>query len=97
MMSRFSSAVESGAKQRQAAYDRGDVTTTVVYDMVPESRAIVLAFDEITTEVDDFCRFGDLLTLATPQDLVALRRWSIGQFVRQVDGGAPSPWNGPLD
>lgn len=97
MLTQFGAAVESGAQQREAAYARGDTTTTLEYQVVPESRDVVAAFLEIMTEVDDFCRSGELLTLATPEDLLALRRWSVTEFIRQLDGEAPTPWEGPLD
>jgi hypothetical protein len=48
-------------------------------------------------EADEFCREGDLLTLATPADQVAFRRWFLGEFVEQLGGGAPTPWPGPIE
>jgi hypothetical protein len=42
---------------------------------------------------DDFCRQGEhLLTLASPDDVVAYRRWFLDEFVRQVEGEPPRPW-----
>lgn len=44
-------------------------------------------------EADDYCREGrHLLTLATPPDLVAYRRWYLQQFMDQPSGSAPAPW-----
>jgi len=33
-----------------------------------------------------------LLTLATPTDCVAYRRWYLGQVITQLQGAAPIPW-----
>ncbi|WP_337060235.1 SpoIIE family protein phosphatase [Kineococcus sp. G2] len=47
-------------------------------------------------EADAFCRAErHLLTLPVPQEVVAYRRWLLGEFVHQVDGGAPRPWRAP--
>jgi hypothetical protein len=51
-------------------------------DAARELRAL---FDE----ADEFCRRGDLLTLATPPEYVALRQWFLDEIVRQFDGQAP--------
>jgi len=50
----------------------------------------------VLDEADEFCREGQLLTLATPPDLVAYRRWYLDNFVVQSAGGSPCPWSGPL-
>jgi hypothetical protein len=43
-------------------------------------------------EADEFCRSGDLLTLATPDDIVTFRRWFLGEFERQLLGELPVAW-----
>lgn len=43
-------------------------------------------------EADDYCRRGELLTLATSPELVAFRNWYLGQVVEQIDGRPPTPW-----
>jgi hypothetical protein len=55
------------------------------------------AIGQMLDEADEYCREGrHLLTLATPPDLVAYRRWYLQQFVDQIAGSAPTPWEGPL-
>jgi hypothetical protein len=49
---------------------------------------------DMLDEADAFCRGGDLLMLATPDDQVAFRRWFLAEFVTQLGGGAPTPWPG---
>ncbi|MCW2716133.1 MAG: hypothetical protein JWN88_3180 [Frankiales bacterium] len=50
----------------------------------------------VLEEADEFCRQGQLLTLATPPELVAYRQWYLDNFVTQCAGGDPIPWSGPL-
>jgi hypothetical protein len=51
------------------------------------------AFGDLMDEADDYCREGrHLLTLATPPDLIAYRRWFLGQFIDQSAGALPRPW-----
>lgn len=47
---------------------------------------------QLLDETDDYCRSGALLTLATPPESAAYRRWVFGEFIRQVAGEEPQPW-----
>jgi hypothetical protein len=48
---------------------------------------------ELLDAADDFCRSGDLLTLAAPPQVVAWRHWWRDQVVSQIhDGAEPRPW-----
>jgi hypothetical protein len=46
----------------------------------------------ILAEADEFCRRGELLTLAPPPDFVEFRDWFLGEIVRQLGGCNPAPW-----
>ncbi|MBI2705599.1 MAG: STAS domain-containing protein [Actinobacteria bacterium] len=49
-------------------------------------------------EADQYCRQGEhLLTLETPPESLLYRRWVFGEFVRQVAGEPPLPWDDYLD
>lgn len=48
-------------------------------------------------EADEFCRRGDLLTLAAPPILRQLREWYLGQVRAQLSGDPATPWPGPFD
>lgn len=51
---------------------------------------------ELLDELDEYCRKGDhLLTLATPPEAIAYRRWFLGQFTTQLAGAAPERWGEP--
>ena len=43
-------------------------------------------------ETDAWCDRGELLTLASPPDQRALRRWFFGEIERQTDGDEPISW-----
>ncbi len=62
--------------------------------LVPASAAgAATALGAMLDEADEYCREGKhLLTLATPPDLVAYRRWYLDEFVRQAAGQPPTPW-----
>ena len=47
------------------------------------------ALSGLLVEADDFCREGDLITVAMPPDCRAFREWFLGEFVRQIAGSAP--------
>lgn len=69
---------------------RIDVHYEVPADVAEAAVELGAALDE----VDDYCRTGDLLTLVTPPEALAFRRWLLGEFVAQVrDGAAPTPWS----
>jgi len=74
------------------AMERGDPLVDMEIEIPPSARAAALEMLATLTEADEFCRRGDLLTLASPPDLVAFREWFLGEVVRQIDGSSPSPW-----
>jgi hypothetical protein len=75
-----------------AALARGDQSIDLVFQVPPQVREACLHLGALLDEADEYCRAGDLLTLATPDQARALREWYLGQFVAQIDGEAPTPW-----
>lgn len=71
--------------------DRCDVELVV-------PRAVADACTELGAlldEVDDYCRRGgDLLTLASPPEIVAYRAWLLAEISGQIAGAPPTPWPG---
>lgn len=66
-----------------------DLTYTVPPGVADASDRLGNAMDA----ADEYCRAGDhLLSLATPPDALAFRRWFLGQFTSQVQGAEPVPW-----
>jgi anti-anti-sigma factor len=70
--------------------DEMDLVFSVPSSVAAASRELALMLDRM----DQFCREGeDLLSLATPPDLAAFRRWFLAEFTRQIDDGhEPLSW-----
>lgn len=84
----FGSYADSTRAEMCAAVERGDDEITLVFEVPPEAAAAAVRLGEVFDEVDAFCRAGEeLLSLATPPELVSFRRWFLGEFVRQIDQG----------
>jgi hypothetical protein len=62
------------------------------YPLDGRSRGLAMQFARVMEKVDDYSRTEDLVTLQAPDDLYALRRWSVEEYVRQYDGLPPRPW-----
>jgi hypothetical protein len=88
----YSADLEGPQRLLEEAYQRGDPTVDLVYPAVKETRAIIVGYATLMEQVDEYCRLGDLLTLAATPDILALRRWTIEEFVRQYDGLPPRCW-----
>lgn len=74
--------------------DRIDLVLAVPSEMKRHIRDAV----PVLLEVEQYCREGELLTLAMSADLGAFWRWYLGEIVRQLDGEAPIEWNpGPVE
>lgn len=65
-----------------------DLSFTVPSAMGPAVAELGGLFDE----ADAYCRAGELLTLATPPEALAFRRWFFGQIVDQSAGAQPTSW-----
>ena len=90
---RFGSFSEGPRQAMQAARERGEETIDLHYEVPPAVAAAVRQVGELLDEADEFCRSGDLLTLATQPEGLAFRRWYLEEFQRQIDGLPPRPWS----
>lgn len=77
-----------------AAVARGDpVVREIVYTVPTAAVDVVRWMTRVLEEADEFCRAGQhLLTLAAEPDVIAYRRWTLGEFERQMAGEPPMPW-----
>ncbi|HUR22648.1 MAG TPA: hypothetical protein VMZ73_02130 [Acidimicrobiales bacterium] len=90
---RFGSFSEGPRQAMQAALERGDQTIDLHYQVPPAVATAVRQLGDLLDEADEFCRSGDLLTLATAPEGLAFRHWYLEEFERQVDGLPPRPWS----
>lgn len=87
--------VNTAADQRldDAIDARAEVIADHVLQVPPEAGPAARALEAVLDEADAYCRDGaHLLTLATPPDCLAYRRWYLGQVVGQLTGEPPVPW-----
>jgi hypothetical protein len=78
--------------QIDRAREQGDASIDLLVVLPFEGRELALELKRLFDDADDFCRSGDLLTLAEPDDVRAFRDWYLDQYVEQLDGAAPTPW-----
>lgn len=89
----YAAAVSTADQEREAALERGDAEIDLCYDVPPQAREASKHLDDMLREADEYCRRGQhLLTLASPPDAVAFRKWYVGEFLAQIDGAPPTPW-----
>jgi len=74
------------------AAERGDRDVDLSFHVPRDLAEAVIRFSELLTAADDYCRHGDLLTLAPPLEAVVFRNWYLGEFVAQIGGSDPTPW-----
>jgi hypothetical protein len=93
---RYGAFAESPGTQIEAAIAAGVPSIDLVYQLPAQAADAARELGGLLDEVDEHCRRGDLLTLATPPLLIEFRRWFLGEIVGQLEGGEPTSWPGPL-
>jgi hypothetical protein len=95
MQERYAAFTSSTQSAIAEATRRGDETMDVVFHLPASARPEAAELAQLLDEADSYCHQGALLTMAAPPELVALRRWYLGELVRQIGGDEPRPWTGP--
>lgn len=90
---RYSPFMADTDADRRAALERGEQTTELELLLPAAIRDECVRLGHLLDEVEDYCREGELLTLATPPDLLAFRQWYLREIVSQIDGDAPTAWS----
>lgn len=93
MRARFAGFTTQPEAELAEAAASGGATIDLIYLVPPDVATAAVDLGVLLGEADSFCQAGDLLTLTTPPDAVAFRRWFLGEFVRQAAGEAPTPWS----
>ncbi len=89
---RFAGVSEEQDRQIAAAADAGLASIDVTYHLPPEAAQASRTLATMLDEADEFCRSGDLLTLATPPEAKAYRDWFLTEVAAQLTGAQPTPW-----
>lgn len=90
---RYGSLTAAQAAELEQAVVAGAATIDLHYDLPAEVAEACDELEGLLDELDEFCREGDLLTLVTPPELLAYRRWFLHEVRDQLrDGRPPRPW-----
>jgi len=89
---RFAEFTSGPQDELATAAERGDRQVDIAYTVPRHMDEAIIRLAELLTAADDYCRHGDLLTLAPPPAAVAFRNWYLGEFVAQCRGSDPTPW-----
>lgn len=95
----------AGARERFSRFSAG--STTVLEEALERRQTTVDLEMRVPPDVagaardlwlrilaaDDFCRQGELLTLALPEDVREFIRWYLEEIAHQIEGGEPRPWD----
>ncbi len=87
-------SAEPEARLRDAM-EQGVATVDLRFQVPPAAKDAAVDLGRLLDEADEYCRQGALLTLATPPDVLAFRRRYLEEFVRQIGGAPPRPWERP--
>jgi glycine/D-amino acid oxidase-like deaminating enzyme len=97
LRSRYSTALDEPERRKLEAFNRGEERVDLEYAVMPGAVEHVQQWQAVLAEMDAYCRDEQLLTLATPREIAELQAWVLQEFVRQLDGGDPTPWAGSVD
>ena len=89
---RFAEFTQEQSRQMQDALAGGEAELDLLYEVPAEATEGIVRLLALLDEADEFCRAGDLLTLATPSEGVAFRRWFLEEFLFQIEGRPPRTW-----
>jgi hypothetical protein len=89
---RFREFTAAPSSSLAAAVERGDAAVDLVYHVPRAAGEASRRLDAILDEAGEYCRTEQLLTVDAPDDVVAFRRWFLGEFVAQIGGAPPTPW-----
>jgi hypothetical protein len=76
----------------EEALARGDAFCTVTVEVPRDIRRHIIEAIPILMEVDRYCRDGAMLMRSTTPELRRFSSWSLGEFVRQLEGEPPRSW-----
>ena len=89
---RFGEFTAAPQGELQAALERGDTTIDITFHVPAQAKDAALRLGELLGAADEYCREGELLTVAPPPEAVRFRDWYLHEFVAQINGEPPTPW-----
>lgn len=92
----YASSRDRRDEEVDAAVARGEDWIDQELELPDTAAVAVRNLQALMDEADDYCRQAMLLTLPRPALLRRFSDWYLGEFVGQVGGRAPRPWDGAL-
>ena len=89
----YGAFTEQAQAEIDAATERGESTIDVVFNVPAGVADAAAQLWALLDEADEYCRAGDLLTLAPTPDQLTLRAWYLSQFIDQTKGAEPVPFS----
>lgn len=92
LQGRYGAFLTPMQEQIDDAVARGETSIDVTVTVPRSVQGTVSRLWALLDEADEYCRAGDMLTLAPTPEVLTFRRWYFMQFIDQVDGGEPVPF-----
>jgi hypothetical protein len=80
---------EDGRRQTETAVKEGRERLDIELDLPPEAATAGPALIDLLERADELARQQQLLTLAAPSEVAALRRWMNEEIAAQLTKGSP--------
>jgi hypothetical protein len=94
MFAAFGAELEAPREDLERAFETGEPSTELHYPLTADRVAQILDYARLMEEADELCREQLLINLEPDDEVYALRRWTVEEFVRQFHGLPPRPWPG---
>lgn len=93
----YAAARQRPDRRVDEALDRGEDSIDLVYEVPPGVGAGAIKLGELMAEADAFCADQQMMALERPEVIKRSGQWYVKQFVAQIAGADPTPWDGPLE
>ena len=93
---RFGASRDRRDAELDAAIAAGVEAVDQVERIPPAAAGAAASLASMLADADEYCRRAVLFTVPRPPLVRRFGEWYVSQFVDQVAGGAPVPWDGPL-
>jgi anti-sigma regulatory factor (Ser/Thr protein kinase) len=75
------------------ALEEGAESVDLRFNLPADIGLVCARYDRLLDEADAFCRAGTLMTLAASSEALAVRKWTLDEFIRQSVGEPAVPWD----
>lgn len=94
LRARYAGVSAQQAAELQAALDAGAQRRDFRYEVPVSVADGCRTLLELLDAADEYCASGALMTLVSPPEQRAFRRWYLGEFIGQLQGEPARPWPG---